>query len=129
MLLSKKITPDMIPTDQIRCDNETIDISRIVWLEGDWNYTRIYLIDQPVRLSAYTLKKYERELGQFIRISKKAMVNPAHVSMLHTVPGRSGKTWLQLCNGTFIEVSRRRCSSVKGFFNVMKCNVNVAVPF
>ncbi|OIN55490.1 LytR/AlgR family response regulator transcription factor [Arsenicibacter rosenii] len=106
----------MNPVYQIRCDCETIDISRIVWLEGDWNYTRIYLIDRPVRLSAYTLKKYERELSQFVRISKKAIVNPAYVRLLHSVSGRPGRTWLQLCDGKFIEVSRRRSSTVKGLF-------------
>ena len=83
----------------LRCDKQSLALHTIIWLEGDWNYTRIYQQDQPVRLSAYTLKWYERQLADFIRVSKDAMVNPLHIQALQPISSRPRRLRLLLSNG------------------------------
>ena len=89
-------------------DRQPIALDTILWLEGDWNYTRIYAIDQPVRISAYTLKWYERHLTGFLRIRKDVMVNPAHVLAVERISSRPRRMKVILINGEHIEVTRRR---------------------
>ena len=92
----------------IRCDNQQLALHTILWLESDWNYTRIYQQDHSVRISSRTLKWYERRLMNFLRISKYAMVNPLHVRALQPSSSRPRRLNLLLTNGEELEVSRRR---------------------
>ena len=104
----------MKPLSHLICDRQPIALDAIVWLEGDWNYTRIYLQDQPVRLSSYTLKWYEDKLSGFWRVRKNALVNPIHIQELNTLPATTlcvhNRHGLQvvLSNGVQLEVTRRR---------------------
>lgn len=100
----------------ILCDREKLDIHTIIWLKGDWNYTWIYQQGQPVRVSAYTLKWYERNLSGFIRVSKGAMVNPMHVRGLQPISSRLRRLRVLLSNGEELEVTRRRQAMVRRQF-------------
>jgi len=100
----------------ISCNKQRIELNAIVWLEGDWNYTRIYQQNQPVSLSAYTLKWYERQLADFIRVRKDAMVNPIHVHAVQRISYRPSRLQLLLSNGEFVEVTRRRQALVRKLF-------------
>lgn len=102
--------------NSVRCDNQDLALHTIIWLEGDWNYTRIYQQNQPARLSAYTLKWYERRLTDFIRVNKDAMVNPLHVRALQPISSRPRRLNLLLTNGEEVEVSRRRQGHVRRSF-------------
>ena len=97
----------------ICCDKQRIELDTIVWLEGDWNYTRIYQLDKPVSLSAYTLKRYEQQLAGFVRIRKDAMVNPLYICALLRISNRPRRLKIVLTNGEQLEVTRRRQTIVR----------------
>ena len=97
----------------IYCDRQRISLNSILWLEGDWNYTRIYQQDQQVNLSSYTLKRYERQLAGFVRVRKDAIVNPIHVCTIQRISRRPCRLILVLSNGEQIEVTRRRQNFVR----------------
>ena len=97
----------------ICCDKQRIELDAIVWLEGDWNYTRIYQQNQSANLSAYTLKWYERQLAGFVRIRKDAIVNPRHVCGLESISSRPRRLRIILSNGEQLEVTRRRQPQVR----------------
>ena len=99
--------------EHIRCDRQLIASESIVWLEGDVNYTRIHLQDQPVKLSARTLKWYEDRLNGFIRIRRDAVINPALIQRIHRIPNRPDRTLIVLSNGTQLEIARRRQEEVR----------------
>ncbi len=83
------------------------DAQLIIRLEGDGNYTLIHVRDaaQPLLVS-YTLKYFQLQLPQFIRVSKSALVNPGYIDrVVKTGPKR---LFLLLIDGTTIPVSRRR---------------------
>lgn len=100
----------------ICCDKQRIDLDAIVWLEGDWNYTRIYQQNQSASLSAYTLKWYERQLRNFVRVRKDAIVNPIHVCGIQSISSRPRRLKLFLSNGEQLEVTRRRQTEVRRQF-------------
>lgn len=97
----------------ICCDKQRINLDTILWLEGDWNYTRIYQQDHPVSLSAYTLKWYERQLVDFVRVRKDAIVNPLHVCAIQRISSRPRRLKVILSNGEQVEVTRRRQAFVR----------------
>jgi len=100
-------------TSHLILNNDPISLDTIVWLKGDWNYTRIYAQNQPMRMSAYTLKWFELRLGGFLRVRKDAIINPAHVCALQSIANRPGGILLLLTNGDQIEVTRRRQAFVR----------------
>ena len=95
-------------TTHLTLNNAPIALDAIIWLEGDWNYTRIYPQGQPMRMSAYTLKWFEQRLAGFLRIRKDAIINPAHVSALEYISTHPRRIRVVLTNGDQIEVTRRR---------------------
>lgn len=94
-------------------NNDPIALDAIIWLEGDWNYTRIYPQGQPMRMSAYTLKWFERQLTSFLRIRKDVMVNPSYVQAVESISSRPRRMRVVLTNGAVIEVTRRRQTFVR----------------
>lgn len=83
------------------------DTRFMIRLEGNGNYTVIYLSDhsRPLMVSQ-TLKYFELRLPCFIRASKSSLINPAYID---TVIKQDSKTmYLQLTDGVSIPVSRRR---------------------
>lgn len=102
----------------IRCDKQAIALDAILWLEGDWNYTRIYQYNQPVRVSSRTLSWYERQLTTFVRVRKDVMVNPAHVQGIESISSRPPRLKIILSNGEQIEVTRRRQAFVRQQFGI-----------
>ncbi|OIN61021.1 LytTR family DNA-binding domain-containing protein [Arsenicibacter rosenii] len=80
----------------------------ILWMEGDWNYTRIHTVDNTTLMSSYTLKWYQQQLPGFWRIRKDAMVNAAHVVSIKRMASDPKKLRLTLSSGVQIMVARRR---------------------
>ncbi len=95
-------------TEFILFDKRQIFAGDIVWMEGDWNYTRIHTIHNTTLLSSYTLKCYQQQLPGFWRIRKDAMVNAAHVFSVKRVANDPKKVQVTLTNGVQIMVARRR---------------------
>nr|WP_293836461.1 LytTR family DNA-binding domain-containing protein [uncultured Arsenicibacter sp.] len=96
-------------TDEfIMFDKRQIFADAILWMEGDWNYTRIHTVDNVTLLSSYTLKCYQQQLPGFWRIRKDAMVNAAHVFSIKRVANDPKKLQVTLTNGVQIMVARRR---------------------
>lgn len=102
--------------DSIRCDKQAIALDTILWLEGDWNYTRLYLLNHSVRMSSRTLSWYERQLIDFIRVRKDAIVNPLYVQTVESISSRPRRMKIVLITGEHIEVTRRRQALVRKRF-------------
>lgn len=83
--------------------------SRITYLMGWGNYTRVFLIDSSPEVNATTLKKCVDTLPGFIRLSKSLAVNPCHVAQVRRKGDRCADV---LVNGTWLPVSRRRVTPV-----------------
>ena len=83
--------------------------SRITYLMGWGNYTRVFLIDSSPEVNATTLKKCVGTLPGFIRLSKSLAVNPYHVAQVRRKGDRCADV---LVDGTWLPVSRRRVTPV-----------------
>lgn len=87
------------------------DLHRLSHLEGNGNYTLVYLVDSltPLLVSK-TLKYFEQQLPDFVRLSKSILINPRFV---RSVVRKSSKLLcIKLNTGLKFSVSRRRISQV-----------------
>lgn len=85
---------------------EYLTVSKIIRLQGDRNYTKLFLEGQPSIMVSKTLGEFEdllNDLG-FFRVHKTHMVNLSYVKTFH----RAGESRLRLKDETIIPVSRRR---------------------
>ncbi len=80
----------------------------IIRIEGVNNYSRFYFINQKTLLTSKTLKEYEDILQNhgFLRVHKSHLVNR------QSVTGYTADGWLQLSDGSRVEISRRRKEEV-----------------
>ncbi|UHG94414.1 LytTR family DNA-binding domain-containing protein [Spirosoma oryzicola] len=80
--------------------------------EGFGNYSRLFFLGKsaPVVVSQ-TLKLFELQLPNFLRVSKSHLVNPQHIISLDSLKGRSNQ--LTLSNEVFVPVSRRRIDGIR----------------
>lgn len=83
-----------------------IDTDKIIRIEADSNYTKIFLTDKKNLTSSKTLKDYEDALeGQnFFRIHKTHLVNLSHIQKFIKTDGG----YVLLSDGTSLEVARRK---------------------
>lgn len=84
----------------------------ILRLEGDGNYTRLYLANKtkPLIISQ-NLRYFEVLLPRFLRIHKSALVNPDYVR--EVVDKGCKQMKLVLMDGTLVAVARRRIIQTK----------------
>lgn len=96
---------------------EIIDKNQIVRLQGERNYSWLYLVNGEKHLLSVTLKRIEAQLPQFLRISKGHLINPVYIKQFHdSVPpagrkisGRwASKGMMLLHSGDRLPWSRRR---------------------
>lgn len=83
--------------------------SEIMFLSGDINYSEIYLNNGERKLSSSTLLKHEEKFNNFIRVSKKYLVNPEYVSG-YELQGKLME--IKMRNGDHMKVARRRVKTV-----------------
>jgi two-component system LytT family response regulator len=88
---------------------EYIDLSEIVYLKADGNYTTIHMAGKVKYYVAKTLKEYEDMLcgddaKDFIRIHKTYIINPVHIKHLDKADG----TYVIMQDLSRLEVSRRK---------------------
>ncbi|WP_461125967.1 LytTR family transcriptional regulator DNA-binding domain-containing protein [Spirosoma aerophilum] len=101
--------------------------SRITYLMGWGNYTRVFLVDSSPQVNATTLKKCVGTLPGFIRLSKSAAVNPYHIDQVRRKGDRCADV---LVAGTWLPVSRRRVSTlVKHLYQLPDVHVKGLVHF
>lgn len=83
--------------------------SEVMFLSGDINYTEIYLIGGKKMISSSTLLRHQERLDDFIRVSKKYLVNPKYIAG-YELHGKS--MHLEMKNGNQLLVSRRKMKDV-----------------
>ena len=85
----------------------------IICFRGDINYSWLYLASGQKWLTATTLLYFENQLSDFLRISRKYLVNPAHVTHYRLICHKH--LMISLSNGSELLVSRRqtRCILAK----------------
>lgn len=83
--------------------------SDVVFLSADMNYTEIYFKTGRKMVSSFTLLRHQEKLENFIRVSKKHLVNPTFIrNYEHT----GNKMNVEMKNGKCLKVSRRRIKDV-----------------
>lgn len=82
------------------------DISKIVRLNADSNYTHIHMLDRKKYTAAKTLKEYEDILQgmNFFRVHNAHLINLSHVERY--IKGEGG--FVEMSDGNVIEVSRKK---------------------
>lgn len=106
-------------TDQILLhsakDAQLVQLSNIIRIEGDNNYSTFYLNNGSKILVSKTLKEYEERLEQqhFFRIHKSHIINLNYLSKLL----KEDTLLVQLSDGTQLEVSIRRRAELLRLFN------------
>jgi DNA-binding LytR/AlgR family response regulator len=101
-----------------------IKISRanVVYLEGDGNYTRIYYQSAAEPLQCITvsttLRLWEVQLSDFIRISKQSLINPDHLRRLVQLEDGSKQICAEMSTGHCIPISRRRIEVICEHLNL-----------
>ena len=95
-------------------DAQLVQLSNIVRIEGDNNYSTFYLNNGTKILVSKTLKEYEEKLEQehFFRIHKSHIINLNYLTKLL----KEDALLVQMQDGTLLEVSiRRRAELLKLF--------------
>ncbi len=90
--------------------------SEVMFLSGDINYTEIYLIGGKKMVSSSTLLRHQEQLDDFIRVSKKHLVNPKYITG-YELHGKS--MHLEMQNGNQLLVSRRKMKDVLSSIRVI----------
>jgi len=87
---------------------ELIDVNTIIRVQSVSNYSKLYFSDGKTLVVAKVLKWFEESLPckQFIRVHRTHLVNKQFISRY--IKGDK----IQLANGDWVEVSRRKKSSV-----------------
>ena len=82
-----------------------IDISQIIMLKGNINYTCFYMQNGKQKISARSLKFYEGQLINygFIRVHRAFIINPNFI-----VEHRQSSSQVLLFEGHSADISRRR---------------------
>ena len=86
--------------------------SDILFLEGDINYTIIYLKGGSILVSSQTLMRHEEKFSGFVRISRKYLVNPMY--SLGLVRDENA-LFLKVDSGEKLRISRRKIKYVTRF--------------
>lgn len=98
---------------------QLIDADQIIRLQGERNYTWLYLANGEKHLLARTLKRIEVRLPQFLRINKGHLINPLYIKRFHDSSPPVGRkisaSWARkgmmlLHSGDRLPWSRRRFS-------------------
>ena len=80
----------------------------LAYFSGADNYTWVYFWNGKRQLLAKPLAYFEKQLPDFIRIHKIALVNPAFVADVQPPPRPKMAGAVRLQDGTILPVSRRR---------------------
>lgn len=103
---AQAIEPLLIPGYRRIQNNQSL-----IRLTGDGNYTRIELANETSPLVvSQNLKYFERQLPDFIRVSKSVLLNPSYV--IGTTRQDSSTVYLRLVDGSLTLVSRRRMAEI-----------------
>lgn len=81
------------------------EANEIALLEGNSNYTNVYLKNGEQLLSSYTLLRHEEKLKGFLRISRSHLVNP---EFIQGYKFECSKLYVLLKNGKQLIIPRRR---------------------
>ena len=95
-------------------DAQLVQLSNIIRIEGDNNYSTFYLNDGSKILVSKTLKEYEEKLDKqhFFRIHKSHIINLNYLSKFI----KEDSLLVQLQDGTKLEVSVRRRAELLSLF-------------
>jgi two-component system LytT family response regulator len=89
-----------------------IALETIALFESEGNYTRIYFdLERPLLLKSLNQLEQRLESSQFIRASRRAIVNLQFVDRIG--PSAAGGLIFTLKNGLLVEMSRRRAAEFK----------------
>lgn len=90
--------------------------NKVVWLEGDGNYTRVHMVEGYPKSLPYTLKVLNEKLPDFVRVHKSSLVNPIHAQKLKATGYREYS--VNLSNGVTLSVSLHRLRKAAKLMNL-----------
>jgi DNA-binding LytR/AlgR family response regulator len=89
-------------------------VDSVILLEGNANYTTVYLEDGKSKTIAHSIKFFEPflETHGFIRVHRSFLINPNHVK------GYNSEDYiLTMSNGQKANIARRRKNTAQHFIN------------
>ncbi|MVM33837.1 LytTR family transcriptional regulator [Spirosoma sp. HMF4905] len=86
------------------------DVSQILYLIGDINYSTVYLLDGQAIVTSRTLKWYSERWPQLLRVHKGSLVNPEQIHSCIVVS--SEVSHLIMRDGARLLIGRRRIKTV-----------------
>lgn len=91
-----------------------IDLSKVIYLEADNNYTKIHMISDEIFVSAKTLGEYDKMISgpNFYRIHKSYLINLEYLKRYSNLQG----SFVEMCNGAILIISRRKINDFKTTF-------------
>lgn len=105
---------ELCPKLQLR---QPIYVEDILWLEGNGNYTMVYLQDGQKVLISKTLMMFWRLLptDSFLRVNKSRLISTKSIVDWEQLGSRTLN--IRILNGDVLEVSRRRIEFVKALLS------------
>jgi DNA-binding LytR/AlgR family response regulator len=102
-------------------------VNSIILLEGNINYTTVYLDNGKRKVIAHSIKFFEPflETHGFLRVHRSFLINPIHILNYQKADER-----LIMTNGLSASISRRR-QKINNFTNInkMDCDFSETISF
>ena len=100
-----------LPRFQTKNGEQAIELSRILYLSAQGNYTRFHLDDGETVVTSHSLSIYARLLEQrgFVRVHKSHLLNPDFLKHCRIQQSQ----WLILPDRQTLEIARRRRAKLK----------------
>jgi two-component system LytT family response regulator len=93
---------------------ENVNLSRIIYLKADSNYTEFHFTCGKKHLSPRTLKHHQnkQEMKDFLRVNNSLLLNPSYIDC---VSKRNSTSIVKLTNGMEVVASRRRQNVLQAY--------------
>lgn len=95
-----------------RGEQPQVEAQQVLYLMGDINYAYLHLITGEVVLACRTLKWFSHQWPAFLRLHKKALVNPAYVASCQVAEKPSGPHYVIMQDAAQLPIARRRAAEV-----------------
>ncbi|GAB3881045.1 LytR/AlgR family response regulator transcription factor [Spirosoma agri] len=96
---------------------QKVEISSIIAITGDVNYSYVYLANGQCQFHSRTLKWLQDRYPSLLRIHKSYLINLNHVTHYSLSRGRSPHGYVVMENDLKLSVSRRNVELVRELLN------------
>ncbi|GAB4033276.1 LytTR family transcriptional regulator DNA-binding domain-containing protein [Spirosoma gilvum] len=88
------------------------DPQQVLYLTGHINYSFLHLLNGEVVMSCRTLKWFEDQWPQFLRVHKKVLINQTYIASCKPAGNSTDTNYVTMTNDACFEIARRRVPMV-----------------